>query len=93
MNKEAHAYFIALEAAQREKLRYLLPLDGWFAMIIYLSLKAKDHAQWATESGIADEIRRIKSNPRDHGNLVEGLTNPTRGNWPIEVDLDSCAHF
>jgi hypothetical protein len=92
-NIKEHAYFNNLEPDQQNKLRYLLPLDGWFAMIIYPSLKVKGHAQWGLDYGIAEQIRRIKGNPNDHGNHVEGLTNPIRGNWPIEVDLDVCRHF
>ena len=92
-NAEAHAYFNLLEPHQQDKLKYLVPLDGWFAMIIYPSLRVKDHAEWDSAYGIQEQITRIKINPDDHGNRVEGLSNPTRGNWPIELDLDACRNF
>jgi len=91
-HEREHAYFNSLAAEQQKKLRYLIPLDGWFAMIIYPSGVEKNRAQWDAGCGIFDEIRRIKSK-HDHGNQVEGLKNPMRGNWPIEVDLDACRHF
>lgn len=88
-NEKEHAYFEALTVAQQERLKYLIPLDGWFAVIIYPSALEKNCAQW-DEYGIVEQITRIKSMPGDHGNQVEGLRAPTRGNWPIEIDLDAC---
>jgi hypothetical protein len=85
-NKQAHAYFQALNEDGQCKLRYLLPLDGWLSMIIYPSLATKNYAQQDSASGIRDEITRIKRS-RDHGNDVEG------GNWPVEVNLSACQHF
>jgi hypothetical protein len=93
-NAKAHAYFKNLQPVQQNKIKYLVPLDGWFAMVVYPSLKVKDRAQWGDpDHRIAEEIRRIKSNRYDDGNQVEGLKNPTRGNWPIEVNLDACREF
>ena len=37
-NMHAHEYFLSLEQNKQERLRYLIPLDGWFSMIIYPSL-------------------------------------------------------
>jgi len=71
---------------QGEKPEYFLPLDGWFAMIIYPSLDAKNKAQQDDSTGIKQQIKRIKDID-DHGNRVEGK------NWPIEVDLDACRNF
>jgi len=88
-NEKQHAYFESLTHAQQKRLRYLIPLDGWFAVIIYPSALEKNRAQWG-EYGIKEQMTRIKTNPSDHGNLVEGLPAPTRGNWPIEIDLDAC---
>jgi Putative abortive phage resistance protein AbiGi, antitoxin len=92
-NEKEHAYFNSLAPEQQDTLKYLIPLDGWFAMIIYPSLTVKNHAQWDANYAIAEQIRQIKSASNDHGNRVEGLRNPTRGNWPIEVNLDSCRNF
>jgi hypothetical protein len=88
-NAKEHAYFKGLPAEIQKKLRYLLPLDGWFALVIYPSLATKNAVQW---SSVRSSIEVIKSRD-DHGNRVEGLRNPIRGNWPIEVDLDACRHF
>jgi len=86
-NEKERAYFDSLTSVQQKKLKYLIPLDGWFAMIIYPSLAVKNAAQWDTKRGIVEQIRRIKTKAGDHGNNVE------KGNWPIEVDLDACRHF
>ena len=64
-----------------------MPLDGWFAMLIYPSLGVKNHAQQAESSLITEQILRIKNKRNDHGNRVE------HGNRPIEVDLDACRNF
>ena len=85
-NKREHAYFSALSSEQQQKLKYLVPLDGWFSMIIYPSLSVKNSAEWDENHGIAEEIKRLKKK-RDHANRVE------KGNWPIEVELDACRHF
>ncbi len=92
-NAQQHTYFKSLTTMQQNKLQYLVPLDGWFAMIIYPSLTVKNRAQWDGTCTIREQIRRIKSDPNDHGNRVEGLRKPTRGNWRIEVTLDACRNF
>lgn len=84
-NVKSHEYFNSLSPADKERLKFLIPLDGWFAVVIYPSLQMKNWAQGA-QSLVRSQITRIKSLP-DHGNRVEG------GNWPIEVHLDSCRHF
>lgn len=85
-NIEANEYFLSLSAEEQNKLQYLIPLDGWFAMIIYPSLDVKNKAQQERSNGIKNEIIRIKD-LNDHGNRVEGR------NWPIELDLDACRNF
>jgi hypothetical protein len=92
-NKKEHEYFNTLTPEQQKKLKYLMPLDGWFAMIIYPSLAVKNGSRWISEYKITQEIKRIKCIPEDHGNKVEGIGNPIRGNWPIELDLDACRNF
>jgi len=86
-NSEVHEYFNSLTYEQQNQLKYLAPLDGWFQVIIYPSLAIKNLAQRNASEKIQTEIQRIKGNPRDHGNRVEG------GNWPMEMDLDACRHF
>jgi len=86
INTKECAYFKALTSDEQNKLKYLIPLDGWFAMIIYPSLDVKKKAQQGTNNKIRAEIDRIKNLP-DHGNKVEG------GNRPIEVNLDACRNF
>lgn len=84
-NKEAYDYFTSLSIAEQAQLRYLAPLDGWFTLLIYPSIAVKNAAR--QNQKIRDEIGRIKSDPKDHANKVEG------GNWPIEVDLGACRNF
>ncbi|WP_316976817.1 abortive infection system antitoxin AbiGi family protein [Shumkonia mesophila] len=91
-NVEENKYFNGLPPEQQERLKYLIPLDGWFAMIIYPSLGVKNKARWEDSYGVHREIERIKTTP-DHGNQVEGLRSPVRGNWPIEVTVDACRNF
>ncbi len=85
-NESAHSYFQTLQPKEQKKLKYLIPLDGWFSMIIYPSLDVKNKAQQDNSSSIVQQIQRIKS-LNDHGNRVE------KNNWPIEVDLDACRNF
>ena len=84
-NKKAHAYYIGLSEEEQKKLKYLIPLDGWFSLIIYPSLSVKNIAQ--RDGEIINEIKRLKENKNDRANKVEG------GNWPIEMDLDACRNF
>jgi hypothetical protein len=87
-NRKEHEYFQSLDQKQQNKLRYLIPLDGWLSMIIYPSLKVKNMAQQDSSCQIKSIIQNIKRDRRkDHGNRVEN------GNWPIEVDLDACRNF
>src|SRR6202035_4822322 len=83
-NAAHHAYFKSLSEQEQQKLKFLAPLDGWFALIIYPSLGVKNAAQQEESHRIVEEIKRIKTKPDDHGNQVE------HGNWPIELDLDAC---
>jgi len=86
-NTKENEYFNNQLAPQEQAiLKYLLPLSGWFAMIIYPSLNVKNKAQQDSSTGIKEQIERIKSLD-DHGNRVEGK------NWPIEVNLDACRNF
>jgi hypothetical protein len=66
-------------------LKFLLPLDGWLAMIIYPSPDAKNMAE---SLGVQKLIQNIKKD------------NPSRVNpeyeqimMPLELDLDLCDHF
>ncbi|MDO8705134.1 MAG: hypothetical protein Q7J84_09335 [Sulfuricaulis sp.] len=86
-NADECAFFNTLSASEQARLKYLAPLDGWCALIIYPSLSVKNKAQQEDSARIRAEIARIKSNQRDHGNKVEG------GNWPMEIDLDACRNF
>jgi len=98
-NKKEHAYFNNLTCEEKKKLKYLIPLDGWLAMIIYPSLNVKNEAQKYIKENKKDgeikyklndiqkEIKRIKNIPNVEGKKIEG------GNWPIEVDLDACRNF
>ena len=68
-----------------KRLQYLLPLDGWLAMIIYPSPEVKNKAR---ESGIPDLIKNIKLN-----NSYRISPSYEQEMMPVELDLDLCAHF
>ena len=97
--KEKLAYFNNLTCEEQKKLKYLIPLDCWLAMIIYPSLDVKNEAQKYIKENKKNgeikyklndtqkEIKRIKDLPNVEGKKIEG------GNWPIEVDLDACRNF
>jgi len=78
-------YLESLSPPERTKLRYLVPVDGWLAAIIYPSIRIKNKAQ-EDGSEVQKLIRRIAKS-RDHAHAVEG------DNLPAEFDLDLCSHF
>jgi hypothetical protein len=84
-NAEAHAYLQSLRTVAEERLRYLVPLDVWFSMIIYPSIAVKNAAMGSHE--IRSEIERIKSNTAHDDYRIED------GNRPIELLLDDCRNF
>lgn len=87
-NDKEHKYFQSLDQEQQNILKYLIPLDGWFSMIIYPSLQVKNKAQQDSSCQIKSIIENIKRDKKkDRGNQVEDR------NWPIEVDLDACRNF
>ena len=92
-NAAEHEYYLSLTEKEQERLRYLIPLDGWLGVVIYPSLTAKDRAQWDDSTEIRREVTRIKSDQGDHANRVEGWGAPRRGNWPIELNLDACRNL
>ena len=79
-NEKENKYFNKLTSEKQAKLKYLIPLNGWFAMIIYPSLDVKNKAQQEYPN-IQLQIKRIKE---------DGIEE---GNWPVEVDLDACRNF
>ena len=81
----AHDYFKELNGTQQQKLRYLIPIDGWLALIIYPSFAVKRAAQESVE--IRELLKEIKANQNDDANRVEP------GNFPVEMDLDLCRNF
>jgi hypothetical protein len=85
-NQGVCQYFSELPSDAQTVLRYLLPVDGWLAAIIYPSIDAKNRAQ-DPSSGIPELIRKLKADKHDHANTVEG------GNYPVEMDLDLCRNF
>jgi hypothetical protein len=86
-NAKEYEYFKKLTSDEQNKLKYLIPLDGWFTMIIYPSLDVKNESQFGSTYKIRSEIERIKNAPNGHAYKVEGV------NWPIELNLDSCRNF
>jgi hypothetical protein len=82
-NKDEHKYFGSLTQKEQNRLKYLIPLDGWLAMIIYPSLAVKNMAQ-------SKEIRKLIKNVKKSRNIGN---KDEKKNWPIEIDLDACRNF
>jgi hypothetical protein len=76
--------YLSQEDPQRQKFRYLVPLDGWLSCIIYPSFSLK--ARGLEDPDVRAQIRRIKTD-RCRANKVEP------GNWPVEMNLDLCRNF
>jgi hypothetical protein len=77
----------------KQKPKYLLPLDKWFAFIIYPSLHVKVAAE--CDKVIRDEIERIKpALPNDQEiDCSKGTGSYETNSKPIEIDLDACRNF
>lgn len=73
------------EAKKSEKLKYLSPLDGWLAMIIYPSPDVKNMAK---SEGIPELIENIKG--KNSYRISPGYEQEMA---PLELDLDLCDHF
>lgn len=70
---------------QDSRLQYLVPLDGWLAMIIYPSPEVKNRIK---DFGIPKLIENIKlCNTHPISPLYE------QEMMPVELDLDLCNHF
>ncbi len=81
-----YGYFMDLSDEKQKKLQYLIPLDYWFSMIIYPSLKVK---KMAYES---DDIRKLIEEIKRR-TFSNHLFKDESENWPIELDLDACRNF
>lgn len=79
-----HDFYCALPT-NKTRPEYLIPLDSWFAMIIYPSLKIKIAA--SEDAEIQDLIKRIKTC------YTPGCPDDEKRSRPIEVDLDACRNF
>jgi hypothetical protein len=77
-------YISLIPLSERKRLKYLVPLDGWLAAIIYPNLETKRRAQ-AKGSKIRQLIEEVSR--RGHANSVEPE------NYPVELDLDLCMNF
>ncbi|HUB12871.1 MAG TPA: hypothetical protein VMB34_13020 [Acetobacteraceae bacterium] len=78
------AYYQSLSEHAQNKLKYLIPLDGWFTVIIYPGLEVKNAVR--QDDRICQLIRNIKSKD-DNANRIEG------GNWPVELCLADTRNF
>jgi hypothetical protein len=85
-NIDEYNYFNALTPDKQKKLRYLIPLDCWFSMIIYPSLSVKNEAQ------DSDEIRKLIRKIKDRV-FFRPCPGDEIKNQPIELDLDACRNF
>lgn len=77
-------YYERIPYERQRRLKYLLPLDGWHAAIVYPALAVKNLAQ-REGSEIQSLIRNIAR--RGHAYEVE------HGNLPLQLDLDLCKHL
>ncbi|WP_233416994.1 abortive infection system antitoxin AbiGi family protein [Halovulum marinum] len=85
-NKKEFEYYKGLSDQEKSKLKYLLPLDHWFSLIIYPSVDVKVMCQEGNGEYISNQIKRIKSERGASGSTLGG-------GWPIELDLDACRNF
>lgn len=85
-NDEEFTYRNTLESEDQGKLKYLLPLKGWLAMIIYPANEVKKRVH---ESKEIQEL--ITGFVKETTGLVKETPEP--GIWPIELDLDACRNF
>jgi hypothetical protein len=83
---EYNYYYRDLTPEQQKHLRYLIPLDCWFSMIIYPSLLVKNKAQ------NSDEIRKLIKKIKDRV-FFRHCPGDEIKNQPIELDLDACRNF
>lgn len=78
-------YYEKLEPEKQKKLKYLMPITDWLAMIIYPSIEVKRAVSKDPEiESLIKEIVKQKN------------TKETRNEddiWPIEMDIDACRNF
>jgi len=72
------------DGIQGKKPEYLLPLDGWLAMIIYPSPEVKIEAK----KNLYPLIEKVKSRK-----TTTVCPDYEYKMWPIELDLDACRNF
>jgi len=78
------------EHDEEKKLEYLIPLDRWFAMIIYPSLAVKLESERCRK--IRCLIKKLKPDlPK--GEKPYGDARDEIFNKPIELNLDACRNF
>ena len=88
--KEYHEYYNTLDKVKdKDKPKYLIPLDAWLSMIIYPNLDVKNRAQRC--KGIRAPIKKIKID--DYKEITYPCPKNESENAPIEVDLDACSNF
>jgi len=75
----------------KKQPKYLLPLDNWFAFIIYPSLHVKVAAE--SDPGIRDAIKGLKPYLAKKIDCNKGTAEYEKNSKPIEIDLDACRNF
>ncbi|MBU4233249.1 MAG: hypothetical protein KKD99_06695 [Proteobacteria bacterium] len=86
INIKEHKYFDKLSIIEKNKLRYLIPLDYLFSMIIYPSLEVKNMAYQS------DDIRYLIKEIKERKFSNHFIKDESK-NMPIELDLDACRNF
>jgi hypothetical protein len=92
IDTEFQTYLQECNVPESKQPKYLLPLDKWFAFIIYPSIAVKVIAE-RDEEGIADLIidRGIKSKLKD----IKALSSAGYEKYskPFGIDLAACGNF
>lgn len=85
-------FYESLES--KTKPEYLLPLDEWFALIVYPNLQIKN-ASFADEEirNLIDELKSPKKLRGESPVLAEGLVREEIINRPMEIDFGAMKHF
>jgi hypothetical protein len=83
-NAREWGYYQSLTDNEQEKLKYLIPLDGWLAVIIYPGLEVKTAIR--QNERVQNLVIGIKARD-DNANRIEG------GNLPIEMCLADTRNF
>jgi hypothetical protein len=84
------AYLTQNKVPDSKRPRYLLPLDNWFAFIIYPSLAVKVRAEADTNVRDLIKVKKPTLSCADDPRSSAGFERYSK---PFEIDLNACANF